>query len=410
MKLKITLTLAFLLILLKVQAQTPSINESKVLTFENSRSYQKKYKNLIEREIDRIQEEKKKFSESLAFKTTDAEKVKVYDSITKKDTEINKLKVKLENPARNILYKDYDDLYTRLIEQDEKSIKLHEKAIADKGDKITLKELDSIGKLIEQKQAEKQQKMLEKDEKLSALDKFDWVLPTWERAGRKKFFADMYSNKTDQPIFLNSVALNSNSDAASVQNEIVTDNLWAFRLTFGSVLSVSSGSKNTGKTVEEKEEKDKYKAEQEALSRLVNGGGNFYLEALLPLFSTNQSNGDQITSYTYANVRGAMDLKDLSSNVDTSTGNGSVGINSYFGVSSDNKRFNFFVQGGMNFTVGNKGFYQNLGLSHEKPFLNGKVITGVTILNKFRLSAIISAFGSDEKVRSNKVTVGIQIL
>ncbi|WP_291286706.1 hypothetical protein [Flavobacterium sp.] len=410
MKLKITLTLAFLLILLKVQAQTPSINETKKKVFENSLSYQKVYKKIIEDDLKIIEAEKKLLKEKVASKISEDDKTKISKTIAEKDKEIEILKNKLENPARDILYHEYDSLYTRIIKQKRDSIAGYKKVIADRGDKLTLKKLDSIAGLVKKKQGEEQQTIQEKNERLSALDKFDWVLPTWERANRRKFFEDMYNNKIEKLIFLNSFALNSNTDAASVQNEIVTDNLLAVRLTFGSVLSVSSGSKKDGETPEEKEEQDKYKAEQEALSRLVNGGGNFYLEAILPLASTNQSNGDQFTFYAYANLRGAMDLKDLNNNVDTSTGNGSAGLNIYMAVSSDNKKFNFFAQGNGNFTVGNRGFYQNLGLNYEKPFLNGKVITGVTILNKFRLSAIISAFGSDEKVRSNKVTVGIQIL
>ncbi|OXG04166.1 hypothetical protein BC749_102851 [Flavobacterium araucananum] len=410
MKSKITLTLAFLFIILKAEAQTPSINEAKSAVFTNSLSYQKDWKSFIDGRIKIIEEEKKSLATSLPSKKTETEKLDVSLKIMEKDQKIDSLRNSLENLRRDDAYQVYDDYYSEVIERKNDSINMYFTVIKNQKGKLNLKALDSINGLINKKKAEREKELQERNERLASLDKFDWVLPTLARSNRKKFFHDMYSNNVDKPILLNSFALNSNSDATSVQNEIVTDNMWAVRVTFGSVLSISSGAKNTAETPQEVAAKDKYKAEQEALSRLVNGGGNFYLELLLPLFSTNQSNGDQITSYSYANVKGAMDLKDLSSNVDTSTANGSVGVNSYLGISSDNKRFNFFLQGNMNYTLGNNGFYQNLGLSHEKAFLNGKVITGVTILNKFRLSAIITAFGSDEKIRSNKVTVGVQIL
>lgn len=84
--------------------------------------------------------------------------------------------------------------------------------------------------------------------------------------------------------------------------------------------------------------------------------------------------------------------------------------NTYFGLSSDSKKFNFFLQANGNVTGGTKEFYRNLGLTNDKIFFNGKVIAGMTILNNFRLSATLSNYGSDEKIRSNKITVGVQIL
>jgi len=303
--------------------------------------------------------------------------------------------------------KDYRTAYDQKIKQKQDTIN-NVYGAALKKDKIKLAEIDSIYDLIAKKRQEIVDLQKERDEKLAALGRFPWFFPSWKKVNRKKFFHDMYSNKTDKTILLNSFALNANSDASAVQTEVVTDNMWALRVSFGSVLSISnSKSADTEGTPEEQTEKE---TEQEAFSRLINGGGNFYLDVILPVFTTNPNNGDQVTFYGYANLRGAMDLEGFSSNVDTSTGNGTAGLNAYLGVSSDNKKFNFFVQGNANFTVGTNEFYNNLGLRHEKPFLNGKFIAGVTMLNQFRISAIVNAFGSDEKIRSNKVMVGIQVM
>lgn len=270
--------------------------------------------------------------------------------------------------------------------------------------------MDFIYRLISKKRQEIEKLIVERDEKLASLGKFPWFFPTWKKVNRRKFFHDMYCNKTDKTILLNSFALNANSDASAVQIEVITDNMWSFRVSFGSVLSISKDNDAADTAEETPAEQTKKQTEEEAFSRLINGGGNFYLNIILPVFTTNQNNGDQITFYGYANLRGAMDLEGFSSNVNTSTGNGTFGLNAYLSISSDNKKFNFFLQGNATYTVGTNEFYSNLGLYKQKPFVNGKLIAGVTILNQFRLSAIVNAFGSDEKIRSNKVVVGIQVM
>lgn len=400
MKKKITLTFVFIIFAIHLQAQTPSINEARSKTFINSPNFQNDYGVVLQAKIARIESNKSKTADPAL--------------ISAMDKQIASYKKTLADlkPSRN--YRSLETYYDALIEQKTDSIDLLYQIIESKDftykNKSKLQALDSVYGLIDKKMQELQTAITTKSEIEFSKEKFKWWLPTVPRANRKKFFHDMYNNETGKPILLNSLSLNSNSEATSVQNEIITDNMWAVRLSFGSVLSISTGTAEAGQTPEEAAAAAKKKQEEEAKSRLLNGGGNFYLEMILPLFTTNQNNGDQITSYTYGSLRGAMDMKEISSNIDTSTGNGSVGLFSYLGISSDTKKFNFFFQGNINYTVGTTDFYENLGLTDTKPFLNGKVIAGLTLRNQFRLTTIVNAFGSDPNIRSSKVTVGIQIL
>lgn len=145
---------------------------------------------------------------------------------------------------------------------------------------------------------ERKVKILEeqKTSKILRLNKYQWFLPTYRKFDREVFFNDMYNNTTNKTILLNSFTLNSDSNATAVQAEIVTDNLSTFRLSFGSVMSLASSKEETGRS---QEEQKKEETEQEAFSRLINGGGNFYLEAVLPLLCTNPNNGNQFTGYLY---------------------------------------------------------------------------------------------------------------
>lgn len=387
---------------LKLQAQTPSINEAQRMTY---------FSESFTKDIDDEIKELEKANKSLEEKITN-EKDVLKNTALKAKVDVNNTTIELLR-KKKALYgdidskKDYETIYNRMIKQKQDSINNVYGADLKK-DKVSLAEIDSIYNLIAKKREEIIELETKRDEKLAALGKFPWFFPSWKKVNRKKFFHDMYSNKTDKTILLNSFALNGNSDAKAVQTEVITDNMWALRVSFGSVLSVAnSKSDDTDETPAEQTKKE---TEEEAFSRLINGGGNFYLDVILPVFTTNQNNGNQITFYGYANLKGAMDLDGFSSNVNTSTGNGTLGFNAYLGISSDNKKFNFFVQGNSNFTVGTNEFYNNLGLHNEKPFINGKLIAGVTMLNQFRISAIINAFGSDEKIRSNKVVVGIQVM
>lgn len=398
MKAKIFSAIALFLFILKVQAQITSVNEAKSTLFVSD-SFEKEYqKGIIDKEIKQLEIKKSSLS-----KKADSVSKKNIESLDKKISSLISKKNKVGNSSDEALrYKAY---YDRIISDKQDEIDDYNTALED--ETLELADIDSIYNLIAIKKHEIELEIVKRDEKTSSLGKFPWLFPSWKKSNRKKFFHDMYSDKTDKTIFLNSFSLNSNSNATAVQTEMVTDNMWAMRLSFGNVLSVSPDQENSDETPEEQK---KDETEQEAFSRLINGGGNFYLDLTLPLVTTNQNNGDQITFYGYANLRGAMDVKGFSSNVDTSTGNGTFGLNIYSGISSDNKKFNFFLQANANYTVGTDIYYKNLGLYNEKPFVNGKIITGVTILNQFRFSAMVTAFGSDEKIRSNKVIVGIQIL
>lgn len=407
MKFKSLLSMLLFLFILKIQAQA-SINETKRKSSFVETLLSEEYKKLTA-DIVESKENIKDLDSKLIVKNALAkddiieQDIKVLE--VAKDAEQSQLDLLLEKRASFIRKQEdqtpFIEYFKGKIAEKEAAIKQAKTAIKTAK---TLKEMDEIQKGITRNERDIKILQEQKERKLLNLNTYRWFMPTVRRFDREIFFQDMYNNSTNKTILLNSLVLNSNSNATAVQTEIVTDNLSALRLSFGSVLSLASSENDTGETEQEQKQAE---TEQEALSRLVNGGGNFYLEAILPVMCTNPNNGNQFTFYGYANVRGAMDIDGLGNDIDTATGNYSFGLNTYFGLSSDSKKFNFFLQANGNVTGGTKEFYRNLGLANEKIFFNGKVIVGMTILNNFRLSATLSNYGSDEKIRSNKITVGV---
>jgi hypothetical protein len=410
MKLKTILSILFCFFIIKIQGQA-SINEAKRESSFVDVLLSTEYKNVlsdIAQTTERIEDLKSKLAVKNALTKNDFvdEDIKVLNaSIKSSESKLNFLKEKkksfTDKEEQKQVYIDYYDNEITKVRTQIDSLKNVDKTSID------LDQLDDLQDLINKN--ERKIKIIEQDKasKILSLNTYKCFMPTYRKIDREAFFNDMYNNTTNKTILLNSFTLNSDSNATAVQTEIVTDNLSALRLSFGSVMSLASSKEETDGSEEDQKIEE---TEQEAFSRLINGGGNFYLEAVLPLLCTNPNNGDQFTFYGYGSARGAMDVEGFGNDIDTSTGNYSIGLNTYFGLSSDSKKFNFFVQANGNITGGTNDFYKNLGLVHERAFFNGKVIAGMTILNNFRFSAILSAYGSDEKIRSNKITVGIQIL
>lgn len=389
MKTKLFLLLTFMT---SITVLSQSINQTKQMTnFTNSK------------EVEKLKTDIKKNKEVLIEKV-DKKDPKLNDTITiiKNSLailEANLKKEKDSDKSKLAFSKHYDKLLkAKQVEIDKLYTDL-DSAIG--GEKDAFKKIQNK---ITKAKAELEALDEEKKNELASLEgNYSSWFPSFKRLYRQQFFESMYNKESNKTKYINSFALSANSQGALAQSEIITDNLSALRISFGSIVT-SSSEKPTDVTETQKA------TENDALKRLITGGGNFYLELLMPLATTNNENKGWVTMYTYANIIGASDVKGFGNNIDTSSGNGSLGITQYLGGTSDTGKFNFFVQGNLNYTMGSKAFYKNLGLNNEKGFLNGKFVAGLTINNTLRFSAIISSYGSDEKVRSGNVILGVQIL
>lgn len=406
--------------------QIPSINENYSSYSKNIVGDSKIQEELIQykkEELKRLEEEYEKKISLLDDKIT--LKKEGLDEFVNNE----KLTEKIENSIKNYL-----DSVVLLTHKKDSLSQNYLKSIESKEEEIKEKEIETVMKLANKKQYELKLKeindkieeykneissknlklnrffKLKKElEKLRALKneltdtKKDYQnnfkphtgwLPSTNKLFKEYFFETHYSNSIEHTNFLNSLTLLRNNNSNTISSELLTDNLAFLRISFGTVVAFSDEED----TLTEETEKD--------LEKLLNGGGNFYLDFTLPVYTNYYK--DFFSYYNYINLKTATDIKGFDSDIDDTSANFSLGFSQYFGTTSDNNKFNFALSTSSNLHYGLKDFRQNLDLSNEI-FFNTNVSFFVTLDNKFRI-ALRTNFASEPSIRTEKIAFGLQLL
>lgn len=373
-------------------AQVPSIN------FHSYSNGTPEVNDLIKKE----KKLKKEISEIKKNKESESSFFGANDSLEEKKDSLKKLIIKKEN----LLKKDYQYQYnlkyydSKLKSTTDKINKL-KKDLLDASNDENRNRITKYQNEIQSLKNDSLKLTIERDRKLNPKENnYSWMLPSFNEKYRNAFFEDTYGNSIDKTNFLNAFSISGNPNGVVGQSELVADNIRMFRITFGTVITASNDSLSNENT------------KVEALQRLINGGGNFYIDLALPLMTSIKGNNDDLMNgYFYANIKVASDLKGFGNDIDASTYNSSLGMNFYGDVSSENRKFNFFCVANANYYwLSTKEFYQNLAINHDHGFLSGKITLGVTLLGQFRVSANVLTFGSEDSLRRSKMTVGLQFL
>ena len=233
---------------------------------------------------------------------------------------------------------------------------------------------------------------------------FRWF-PSWPTKSRyifqrEAFYNEYYDEDDVHTNFLNNFSLTFSDNSTTAQSELISDYIEAFRLSFGTVLTASENSESDGVETE---------SESEALKRLINGGGNFYIAIQLPIYSFKTLSFSALTSL---NGKLSSDIKGVGNDVVSSDWRGMVYQSAYVALSTDSKKFNFFINADYGFIRGSDSFYNqfNLDKSFNKPAFFGKAIIGVTLNNLIRVTITTKSFSNYSSLVSDKVLVGIQLL
>ncbi|VXB84863.1 conserved exported hypothetical protein [Flavobacterium sp. 9AF] len=391
--------------------------EEKEVILKEFKNYEKKINNKkdeylsIEKELENIKDKKTKQNLEQNKAKLNQEIKDLENERTKKISEMLSDTEEVNNESESE-EDEYNDARWSQIDYIDYFEKLFKKKVEAKIEEIEKIELEIVA-------IEDFQIALEKKEKIDVLrkeindienekdsiikeykNKYTGFFPSWKKEYRNDFFGYYYKNNDSKTSYLNSLALNYNNSGTVIQSELVADTFGPLRISLGTVVQSNDEVPQT------QEELTKQK-QQDHLETLLNGGGNFYIETILPVLTVHNNT---IALYSYFNNKTATEIKGFSNEIDTNTFNTSLGSNLYFGMNSDEKKFNVFVQTDFNVILASKLFYQNLQLAKQQPFFQGKLIVGVTFLSKFRLAAILNSFGSDEAVRSGKVILGLQII
>ena len=389
-----------------MQAQIPTLVDKKI----NGDSYLAKSIRIDDETIKRVEDQKttlKARKDSLMSKIfknqnlVGEEKVKAEREIKSLDLKIRDFNDEIESlkEFRRLYFKEkYEEAYDNKIKKKEGDIDEINKKINEFIESGNIDEMDKLHKEVlninhEIIELKYEQKLRENDDRLL-------ILPSSSKKFGAVFFKKFYYTDGTKTNYLNSLALNYSDSGALAQSEVLADTFGPFRIALGTLVQSNT---ETPETEEEKEEQQ----EEDQLENIINGGGNFYIETILPgIIYSNES----FAGYLYFNGKFGLGLKGFSDSVDTSTFNSAFGVNAYVGGNTAEKKFNFFVNADLNYNIASETVYDNLNLKEKKPFVCGKLVAGMTFYGKFRLSATFNTFGSDDSLRSGKVIVGIQII
>ncbi|HLY69012.1 MAG TPA: hypothetical protein VKR53_04740 [Puia sp.] len=213
----------------------------------------------------------------------------------------------------------------------------------------------------------------------------------WNRTSSDKFYEQTFSNESFQ--FLNSLSVQINSTQGSFYSEVIAANLSVFRISLGSLASISKDTSTKNQTV----------------STLLAGGGNAIFNISYPIYA---SVGPYSNAYINFNlIKASIQLPALGSyTITNSTYNFQSGLEFYGDYSTNDKeKFKFYGLARIAYIVGGSDFYKNLNIP-SKLFYFGTLNCGIIINGKYAIAIsfpFLSSYGSLLKV---PVSFGTQVV
>ena len=230
---------------------------------------------------------------------------------------------------------------------------------------------------------------------------------------KDEFYEYMYKNdNTDSISVVNDFSLQFTDKSAIAESEIISSAFGPVRFSLGTLIT-NSETDNTTTAAKNRLITDEVDTDENgttaAFQRLRSNGGNLYAKIDFPVFCIQN---DNLTNTFYTNLysKGGLVITTLSNDVDSTSGNGSTGLNMYGSLSSNDKSMFLFVNSNFGLYYGSSEFYQKLNLTENKSFLFGQITIGLEIINRMRISYTLNSFSSDKNLRTERGLIGIQIL
>lgn len=209
---------------------------------------------------------------------------------------------------------------------------------------------------------------------------------------------------------INSTGFNLSSNSGSLYSELLSIKTGKFRVSIGGLITASNDEENGEDT---KESNDKNN--DEAIQKLISGGGNTILKIESPVFYHHSKN-NYFTNISLWNIKGTADFPQFGTKSSDFSGTFSIGFQSHFNLLlrddvDKNKELRFFADLNINAFVGSDKYITDLlGNTNENKVLFGKLTLGVRLLKNIQLSVVVYQFGSHENLRNNKIVIGSTIL
>lgn len=253
-------------------------------------------------------------------------------------------------------------------------------------------EIDSIQKIIDKKTEDRKYYYRQYMQEFVQIEKNHW-LPGQNTS--RAIFDVVYGNSEGKLTTLSTTGFTLGDETGTLYSELVSDQLWAFRVSLGASLTSTSSDDEDAK-------------QQEAFQRLLAQGGNTTLKIEYPLlYLHNKSNSvNFLSKFT---MRGSADFEQFGSNTEDWAGNAAIGIDLFFDFATENNKIRFFVNGEMNNIWGTKTFNENLGVEN-KSFTFGQASVGLIYDNLISFSFLLGVESSNDAFSNGRVVASSQVL
>ena len=213
----------------------------------------------------------------------------------------------------------------------------------------------------------------------------------WTRDHADTFYSRVFSTQGFE--YLNTLSFQINSTQGTFYSEVLAANLSVFRISLGSLASISKDTSTKNQTV----------------STLLSGGGNAIFNISYPLFA---STGKYQNAYINFNVlKTSLQLPALGSfTIANSTYNVQSGIEIYGDIATnDLQKFKFYAMARIAYLVGGSDFYDNLQIPH-KLFYFGNLNCGIIINKSYVVTANIPFLSSYGSLLRVPIMFGVQAM
>lgn len=229
------------------------------------------------------------------------------------------------------------------------------------------------------------------------IDNSNFLFFRFGPARSRAFFDRLYGNKEDTSfkLFANT-GFNIGDNSGAIYSEIVSDQLWIFRVSL--LTSITSSADDN--------QEDARK--EEAFQRLIVAGGNTALKFEYPLAMLN-NNKNGINFISIAVVRGAADFEQLGTNTTDWAGNVAAGIQGHLDFATVEGKLRFFASANVLGVWGNDMFTTNLGVDKEI-FSLGQLKLGLVVNDFLSLSFVVGTWSSEGTLHNKSVVAGAQLL
>lgn len=212
-------------------------------------------------------------------------------------------------------------------------------------------------------------------------------LPVRNSLDAKMFFSMDGSGSDARLMSHNFFSYNTQSEQLALYSELFSDYFGPVRFGFGALMTSGPSEAEPRET-----SLPDIQDNQDALQRLLNGGGNSVLSLAYPILQLRDASWTRGIRILVV-PKYAMDIPALGSSAETYSANGDIGIETSAHWAGDNQSIAIFFQSRVGYVMGNSAFKKSI--RSKDNFLVTQMNFGIAFRNTIKLSYSIHSISND---------------